>query len=688
MLLRLFVILSLLYWPLTALAADWSQVGSSQVPVNLEADQLTYNKQTGLYRATGNVQLKQGNTELHSRILWWNQASSEVEAEGDVELISPDEKMVGRKLSYNLNAGTGTVEDGYVFLKEQNLHIHGRQIERRGKMDYRVTDGTFTTCDGEVPSWKFGASQLDVTLSGYARAKHATFYLKDIPSFYVPYMLYPIKSERESGLLVPSVGYSKKRGFQYSGAYYLVIAENQDATLYVDYLSEMGIGTGLEYRYNFGRDNVGEARVYHIDVNKVDGELVDEQRYALEWQHSGYLPAGIRAAVDAEYVNDDQYFEDFGEVADEYNKDKVESYFSLSKNWGKFNLVGQARYTKDLENDAADPVQYLPRISFDAARQRINDTPLYYALETDYTYFSRDEGLSGQRLMLRPILSASLRLLDVIEITPEVAYRDRYYWGQDDASDNQQEGLVEFSTRINTRLQRVYALPLGPISKLRHTLEPEVIYRYTPITAAEQSHLPYYESSDRIAEANLVEYALVSRLTARFDHEGGDSTYRDLVYLRLSQSYGLLEEQQEIPFSAIRGQLTLLPTDWSNLRFDVTYDIDRGGWSKFSAEAEVHDQRENAVRIDYRYDRAAIIDYGAIKLDVAFLKPVYLSYEKRYDFSSNERLEDVVGIEYRQDCWSTELTYREHELNSTIMLTFTMRGIGSVGGFSGSLGGS
>jgi LPS-assembly protein len=684
MLLRLPAICLLLCLTLPVAAVA---LGNPQLPVDLEADLLTYDKVSGRYRASGNVQLKQGDMELRSRILWWNQASGEVEAEGDVQLTSPTEKMSGRKVLYNLNSGTGSVEDGYIFLKEQNLHVHGKQIERRGESDYRITEGTFTTCDGEVPSWKFAADQFDVTLNGYAKAKHTTFYLNDIPAFYLPYIAYPIKSDRESGLLMPRTGFSSKRGYQFGGAYYLVIADNQDATFYFDYLSEMGIGKGLEYRYTFGDGNAGEARAYHIAVDSVDGEPVDEQRYALEWLHNGYLPGGIRMAVDAEYVNDDEYFKDFGDIAGEYNKDQVESLLSLSKAWDKFNLVGQFKYTKNLVIEDPRTIQYLPRVSFDVTRQRINDSPFYFALETEYTHFWREEGLRGQRLLLRPVLSASLQLWDVIEVTPEVAYRERYYWGQSDGSASDREGIVEFSTRVDTRFQRVYEQPIGPISKLRHTIEPEVIYRYTPTSVAEQSHLPSYESSDRVAEANRVEYALVTRLTARFDHQGGESSYRDLLYLRLSQSYDLREELQADPFSTIRGQLTLLPTDWSRVIFDVFYDIDQGGWDKFAAEAEVHDQRENSMSVDYRYDRDLLLDYGAIRLRLALLKPVYLRYEKRYDFAANEQLEDLIGVEYRQQCWSAELTYREYRLDQTILLTFTMKGIGAVGGFSGSLGG-
>ncbi|NOY12492.1 MAG: LPS-assembly protein LptD, partial [Deltaproteobacteria bacterium] len=549
--------------------------------------------------------------------------------------------------------------------------------------DYRVSDGTFTTCDGEVPSWKFAAEQLDVTVDGYARAKNAVFYLKDIPSFYLPYLLYPVKSGRESGLLMPRVGYSQRRGFQYDGAYYQVLGRNQDATFYFDYLSKMGLGKGLEYRYVFGRQTAGEARIYHIDVDKVDGVAVGEQRYALEWQHDGILPGGVRMVVDAEYVNARDYFKDFGEVARDYNKDKVQSVLSLSKNWEKYSLVGQFKYIKDLETDDPATLQLLPRINFDVTRQRVAESVFYYELASEYSNFWRNQGLRGERLMVRPNLSASLQLWDVIDVMPRVAYRQRYYWGLSDGSAAAQGGIVEFSTKLTTRLQRVYEQPIGPVDRLRHSIEPEVTYLYTP--PVDQNSLPSFDSYDRVAETNRVEYALVQRFTARFDQDEGPPTYRELLYLRLSQSYDLREDAQEKPFSAIRGELTLLPTDWSKLRIDSSFDIDQGEWSKLSVEADIHDQRENALSATYRNDRDQNIDYAALELDVAFLKPVYVHYEERYDFSVNKQLGQVLGVEYRQQCWSALLTFRENDNDRSMMLTFTMKGIGPVGGVSSSL---
>jgi len=685
MFLRFFIIFVCCSLPLFAHAADWGQVGEKDAPVNLEADELRYDKETGRYQASGNVQLEQGELNVRSDLLWWNQVSGEIEAEGDVELTSPDEQLSGHKVQYNLQRGTGSVTEGMLFLREQNLHVRGKEIERRGEFEYRIVDGTFTTCDGEVPSWKFGADQVDVTVDGYARAKHAVFYLKDIPSFYVPYVLYPVKTDRESGLLTPRAGYSQKRGFQYNGAYYQVLGRNQDATLFFDYLSEMGVGKGAEYRYIFGKTAAGEVRAYHIDVDSVDGEPVNEERYALEWQHDGTLPGGVRMVADAVYVNDDDYFEDFGEVAEDYNKDKVESLFSLSKSWGKYSLAGELKYTKDLENNDSTTLQRLPRISFDAARQRIGESAFYYELATEYTNFWRDEGIRGERLMLLPSLSASFQLFDVIDISPELAYRDRYYWGLSEGSERQQEGLLEFSTRLSTKLQRVYEQPIGPVDKLRHTLEPEVVYYYVP--ELEQSHLPVFDSYDQIADKNRIEYALVQRFTARFDQESGVSSYRDLVYLRLSQSYYLNEKTYDDSFSSIRGELTLLPTDWANFDIDSTFDIDQGEWSKLTAEVSVHDQGENSLSASYRSVRDSDLEYVSAKLKTGLLKPIYLSYEKRFDLDESEQLEDVLEAEYRQQCWSALLTFRENTTDSSVMLTFVMKGIGPVGGVSGSLGG-
>lgn len=675
--------------PTFVFAVDLNQTKESSAPVELEADQLSYDRENGIYHASGDVRLLQGDLEVRGPSLQWNQKSGDINADDGIRLISPDEELSGSRASYNIINGTGTIDQGTIYLREENLHIKGDRIERLGERKFHVEGGTFTTCDGDVPSWKFGASQIDVTMGGYARARNMVFYLKDIPSLYFPYMIYPAKTERESGLLIPGIGYSDKRGFQYNAAYYQVLGINQDATFFLDYLSKMGIGKGLEYRYVFGNENAGEARLYHIDVDEVDDVVVDEERYAIEWQHSGWLPGGVRVSADIEYVNDDDYFDDFGDVAEEYNKDSVESVFSLTKNWGKASLVGEMKYTKDLETEDDTTLQRLPRVTFDIVRTRLADSIFSYTLDSEYTHFWRQEGLTGERLMVKPTLAADIQILNAISVTPEIAYRERFYWGLSDGSDDDNEGLPEFSTKIHTRLQKIYNGGFWGISKLRHTLEPEVTYRFIP--EKDQTHLASFDSYDRIAEKNQVETALIQKLTARFDLIDQAPVYRDLLYLRLSQIYNLTSEASGKRYEEIRAEMILKPIEGLTLDADTFFDVDQGEWSDISVDLDIGEKDGNQLSVDYRYDRDDDTKYGSINLSVDFLKPVYLNYQQRYDFIDDNELEQIVGIEYRQDCWSALLTFSERDdggvKDRSMMLSFTMRGIGSVGGVSGSLGG-
>lgn len=675
--------------PSLVFAVDLNQTKDTSVPVELEADQLTYDREKGIYHASGDVRLTQGDLEVRGPSLQWNQQSGDINAADGIRLISPDEELSGSRATYNIIKGTGIIDQGTIYLREENLHIKGERIERLGESEFHVEGGTFTTCDGDVPSWKFGASQMDVTLGGYARARNMVFYLKDIPSLYFPYMVYPAKTERESGLLIPGAGYSDKRGFQYNAAYYQVLGINQDATLFVDYLSKMGVGKGLEYRYIFGQNTAGEARLYHMKVDEVDNVIINEDRYALEWEHSGTLPGDIRMVADIEYVNNRDYFKDFGDVAGNYNKDSVESVFSLTKNWGKISLVGEMKYTKDLETDDDTTLQMLPRVTLDVARTRLGDSIFSYTFDSEYTHFWRQEGLTGERLMVKPTLAADFQLWNVISMTPEVAYRERFYWGLSDDSDDDNEGLPEFSTKIHTRLQKIYNGGFWGISKFKHTLEPEVVYRFIP--EEDQAHLPSFDSNDRIEEENEIEYALVQKLTARFDLLDQAPVYRDLLYLRLSQTYNLTSEATGKRYEEIRAEMILKPMEGLTLDTDTTFDVDQGEWSDISVDLDVGEKDGNQLSVDYRYDRDADTKYGAINLSVDFLKPVYLNYQQRYDFIDDNELEQIVAIEYRQQCWSAMLSFSERDddgvRDRSMMLTFTMRGIGSVGGVSGSLGG-
>jgi LPS-assembly protein len=675
-----------------ALALDAPSGVADAAPVTIEADTLSYDQAAATYQAAGRVHLQKGELSLTSDQVEWNTDSGEAVARGEVRVVEPSGEISAAEMRFNLNTGRGHMREARIFLKEHNFHLVGEEIEKFDELSYRVTGGTFTTCVGEKPSWKFGASRLDVTVGRYAQARHVLFYIRDIPVLYVPYLLYPVKTERESGLLMPRFGVSEKRGTQLSLAYYQVISRNMDATVFLDYLSDLGVGKGVEYRYILGEDNEGIAKFYHVS-----GLQDADNRHAFDWEHMGTLPGQVRLMADVEYVSSRDYFEDFGEEAEEYTRDKAQSVVAASRNWEKINLTGQLKYTKDLQQDNDQTLQRLPEIDLAVIRRRFGETPFYFGFDGSSTYFWRERGVKGERLSLRPALSAYLRPGNFLEVVPEVGYRQRLYWTSDAGPGFEREGIYDFSTRFSTRFSRVFTPNGSLVKRVQHSFEPEVIYSYVP--PENQDHLPQFDAEDDIGPLNKVTYALTNRFIAKLEPESGEMYYHEFLYLRLSQEYDVREsrrdrlnpQDEQHPFSDVRAELIARPTRWSFLDVDARYDVNAtddavsNRFLTFNVRGGGRDGAGNAVALDYRFRRDEV-EYVAGSLDLAWFKPVYLNYRHRYDLADRRDLEKVLNLEYRAQCWSVFLTLRDRLDDREYLFTFALTGIGKVAGFGGGLG--
>jgi LPS-assembly protein len=671
------------------------QALSGAEPVDLTADELSYDRLNETMHAQGGVRLKKGDLTLLADQVFWHPDNGDADAAGNVRLDSPEGIIQSEKMHLNMESGLGRMNDARILLREGNYHIAGEEIERLGEDRYRIVDGTFTTCDGEPPSWKFSARRMDVTVGGYARARHVFFYLHDLPVLYIPFIAYPVKTERESGFLMPRVGSSNKRGTQLSLAWYQVIDRHLDATFYLDYLSKLGLGKGLEYRYIFGEQAEGTAEIYHVS-----GIGEAEDRYAVDWQHAGALPGNVRLIADVEYVSSRDYFEDFGEVAGEYNQDQVQSVITATRNWRLTSLSGLLKYTKDLENDNDLTLQRLPEVVFTALPHRLGETPFFLSLDSAYTHFWRREGMTGDRFTLRPELSAVFQPGEYLEIRPAAGYRERFYWTSEEGPGYEEEGIADFSTRISSRFSRVYLLDGENARKLRHSIEPELTYRYVP--HEDQTHLPQFDSLDTLVAENSVAYALVNRLVARQDGAGGEPYYHEYAYLRLSQSYDFREAnrdtplgEEDRPFSPLRTELIVRPNRFSYLDLDLRYDVNSGVDSadrltSISARAGVHDDAGNSLSLDYQHQDETLeaLSYLGGTVALAWLKPVYLNYQHRQDLDAGKVLEQVLNVEYRAQCWSVFLTLRDRLEDTEYLISFALTGLGRVTELGGSIGGA
>lgn len=661
---------------------------SDPLPVTVEADKLSFDPETGNYLADGDVFLKRGAWSLFSDHLQWNPERDEASGEGKVRLVDEEGNTLwAERFELNMASGEGRLHQGRAFFKESNFHLEAQELHRLDEKNFLAKEASFTTCDGDNPAWRFQARNVNVTLEDYARAKHIFFYIKDTPVLYFPYFFYPV-SDRKSGFLIPRYGYSGNRGVQIFQPFYWAISRSTDATFHLDYLSRLGLGKGVEYRYIAPNDNRGKFDLYHVTGVDEGGD-----RSKFFWEHEGFLPGQVRLVADVEYVDEKDFFEDFGQEAEEYNRTTVESVIFAHRNWEKLNLGAQVKYIKDLQKSSDDIVQMLPEARFSLIRKRFARTPLFYGFDSSYNHFWRREGETGDRLMLRPYLAVALKPAGLAELQAELGLTQRLYWTSEQDDD---EALVDFSVALSNRFSRVYDAGGKSIKRIRHVLQPEIRYSYIP--PENQDDLPQFDHLDAIEPQNRLSYALINRLTARVEKGGREPFYHEFLYFRIGQDFDIRESRRDRdagddplrPFSAIRAEMILRPTTWSYVDVDATYDMnpERKAFDVVRIGTGVNDQRGNRIGVGYSF-RDDKYEYLSGNVSLAVFDPLFVGYRGRYDLRDRGNdLEHVLNAEWRFQCWSIFVTFRDrnddNDGNSRereVMISFALKGLGNMFGF-------
>ena len=389
--------------------------------------------------ARGNVQISKADRKLTADFIRYNHKTRQAFARGNVVLTVGQDILSGSQLDINLENQVGSIENAYLFLKENNFHITGEKIEKTGEKTYRIDSATLTTCDGPAPSWKISGKDVKIKEDGSGSAKHAVLRARKVPVLYTPYFYYPARKDRQTGFLMPEFGETKRNGYFYSQPFFWAISESADATFYANYMSNRGIRPGAEFRYILNERSRGTFMLDGFNDDKTDeggqssddygyrdaGEEVlrtNENRYWFRMSHHQAAPLGFFAKLDLDIAKDQDYLRDFQEghmgyedtndyfrnafhrQLDDYNDPVRTNRLNLNRLWPKFSFNFEPRWNDDTRRNinTGETLQRLPFMSFDGEKQKILASPFYFDLESQYDYFWRDSGTRGQRLDVHP----------------------------------------------------------------------------------------------------------------------------------------------------------------------------------------------------------------------------------------------------------------------------------------------
>ncbi|MDA8099207.1 MAG: LPS assembly protein LptD [Nitrospiraceae bacterium] len=508
--------------------ADEPPPPPTRVPVSVTADKLDYDRTNDIYRAEGHVRIEQKDIRVEADKITLNNKTGEAVAEGNVYLSEKGDVLMADRVEINTDTRAGVIVNGSLFMGKENYHLKGERIERKSEGVYHVENGQFTTCDQD--EWLIRAREIDLDMDRYATGSGVTFEMGGVPVLYTPYFLFPVR--RQSGFLLPEIGYSSRDGFLLKNTFFWAISDYQDMTFTSDYRSRLGHGTGVEYRYVNSRDSDGRFFANYFD--RLHG--VDDL-WELQFQHREEFAEDLSFRADINLVSDQNYFRELEKKLDLTSRPYVDSNVFYVERWTTATLYLLGQYTTDLSQPNDKTVQTVPELRYTILSENLAG-PLYLSFDGSAANFTAREGDNIRRADFQPELKTTMGI-DGLSFTPRAGGRATFYDRSASSVEPSERKYVYAGADLNTRISQVFGKDEDAgFGRMRHSIEPTVSYLYIP--KVEQSDIPLLTASDDVKAQNKVTVALINRLTARYKDAAGFRTFDPLVF-RISQSYDINE---------------------------------------------------------------------------------------------------------------------------------------------------
>jgi len=378
---------------------------------DLSADFIGYERNGAVYTARGNVQVAQEGRVLTAD---WAAFSSETRrgvALGHVVAREGDDIVRARAMRFQLDEDKGLVLGGSVESAEQEFSLEGEEIERRGENEYRLRAARFTTCqcpEGERDPWAVSSEELEVEVGGYATGRNSTIDILGVPMLWLPWLKYPVKTERETGLLFPELRTSSRVGVDVGLPFFWAVADPVNLTIAPHYLSQRGFKQELSLEYVIGERSWGEAYATFLlnddEVHRNDpldgtdnpSTPFSNDRWAFDWLHDQDLGAGWRGKVDARVLSDNLFPFDFREYSRFRNDRHMDSLAFVENRFGardQIGVSGEVRYADDLQNpDNLDRdrtwLQRAPDVRGSGLPAGVLGSHLFWSFDARYTHFT------------------------------------------------------------------------------------------------------------------------------------------------------------------------------------------------------------------------------------------------------------------------------------------------------------
>ncbi|MBP8112397.1 LPS assembly protein LptD [Aeromonas media] len=685
-------------------------------PVEVDADRLEA-KQGGTAVYEGDVKVRQGVRKFDSDYAQLDQKSRDVIAIGNIYYNDGQITVTSDKtLKSNLDTKNSELEEG-------KYQVHGSPVRgfaekvtmTNNNQNITLEGAQYTTCPPGQEAWTLKAGSIDIDQSEvFGEAWNASLWLYDYPVFYFPYINFPIKDERKTGLLYPGYTQSSKNGMDITQPFYWNIAPNYDATITSRFMDRRGLMEQVEFRYMPDPAHVGTLYFENLaddkqydETDSLNDHLSDGHRYLLSARHTSmFMDNAMRVSVDYTKVRDQDYnyFNDFSPKVGTQVDNQLQQSLKAGYYQQSWNLNAEVRTYQILLASAQQPHELMPRINHNYYQQG-NWYDLAWNTELTNFGYNNDQAIeenkgsayTGTRVYTAPTLT--IPLIDEAGYFLDSQYKLMYTrYDQtvpDDMSSTftnrftpQGGGDVTLEEGIITRVLPSFRLKGGMTFErdqqwfgegASQTLEPEFQYLYVPYK--DQDNIGVYDSTtmrqdyyslfsdrrfaglDRISDSSRLSVGVTTRI---YDPAGDER-----IRLAVAQAFDFVAPRVKLYASDNLSTNTRSPLSFEGdakineqwyAHAGAQYDVEQRQIS--SANSALEYRHEKLIsQLNHRFVRDANYDLDR-KGEVTDLNQIglllttplndqwhlYGGYYQELD--QNVKVDRKVGLKYDSCCWS------------------------------------
>ena len=671
-------------------------------PVKMTAETLTYEEDTGVAIAEGNVEVVLGNRIMRADRVVYDSRTGDAELAGKVRYKDGDEEFSFDRITINFDSETGVLYNGTIRIRTNNYLIASEQIEKTGNQSFTIRKGSLTTCPCDPePDWKINIHRAQLTLDDYAYGRDVTFRIRDVPVLWLPWGAFPMKLTRQSGFLLPSFSSNHYKGFTLSVPYYWAINRWSDATVTLNAMTHVGLQPDGEYRFALNPDSQGLIQGTYFHDKEIDTN---------RWRVSGaniYRSGDWTANARWDIPSDNQYYVDLQDnVLLRYSAQaQATGFVGLSGEVGSQEI--SATWYKEMENPPPaqdNTVQRLPEYTATLLPLRIPVVGIDASGELWATNFYRQNGDKELRANAMAGLSRTFVLYPSVSVTPYVFmnFLEDRYEPAGGSRENAGRVVPGGGATVATEARRDFP---GGEQGFVHVLGTSLGYRYVPRVA--QDDIPVTDRWSRLSPQSQ----FVLNIAQRFLGVKEGASPREMFSLNIEWAYDVggrvpsgspyvdpLEPfvrtlQDQIDSAAnqpqstraasdVYAKFTVTPSERWKFQGSALVDPAGGGFDSGSVGAEWKKDDDHRALVEYRYTRKLAEDLRGLFV-VRPWRFLRLQAQANYSVSNGGLTDGGVSFRIypRSDCWNVGFSVEKHTLptSTSVNLTFGLKGIGSTG---------